>query len=351
MPVGASHKRGRYTIALEALGGYLVSDTNREPLFMSFSGMPFDDVRSLLSQLETPDDTLAEAMTQAFARAGYPGTALGRLQELGIWLARTRRAVPPLIGKSGVALYAATHGFAEDALSEQRARVDAVAAGAAAVSHLCVAGDLSLNVFDLALDLPSKDIRGDASLDERSCAATIAFGMEATAEGVDLLCVGALGAQATIAASAILLALLNGELEQVGAADRNIVSEAISFHADHLSDPLEVLRRLGGRDIAALAGAILAARAQNIPVVLDGLPALAAAAVLYRLAPHAISHCVLASSNSHLEIWAAEQLALKPLLELEFSGEAGCAGAVAAGLVKSAAALAAGVAEVARRMG
>lgn len=350
MPAGASHKRGRYTIALEALGGYLVSDTNREPLFMSFSGMPFDDVRSLLSQLETPDDTLAEAMTQAFARAGYPGTALGRLQELGIWLARTRRAVPPLIGKSGVALYAATHGFAEDALSEQRARVDAVAAGAAAVSHLCVAGDLSLNVFDLALDLPSKDIRGDASLDERSCAATIAFGMEATAEGADLLCVGALGAQAAIAASAILLALLNGELEQV-AADGDIVSEAISFHADHLSDPLEVLRRLGGRDIAALTGAILAARAQNIPVILDGLPALAAAAVLYRLAPHAISHCVLASSNSPLEIWAAEQLALKPLLELEFSGEAGCAGAVAAGLVKSAAALAGGIAEVARRKG
>lgn len=322
---------------------------------MSFSGMPFDDVRSLLEQIEAPDDNAATAMAQAFDRAGYAGEALGRLRTLGVWLARTRRRVPPLIGKSGVALYAATHGFAtEDAgdpLAAQRARVDAVAAGAAAVSHLCVANDLSLNVFDLALDLPSDDIRKGASLDERSCAATIAFGMEATAEGVDLLCVGAVGEQARAAASALLTALFEGGADLVGDADREIVAGALSCHAGQLGDPLEALRRLGGRDIAALTGAILAARAQGIPVVLDGVPALAAAAVLYRLSPDMISHCVLAGAGSSLEIWAAEKLELTPLLDLGFSGEEGCAGAVAVGLVKSAAALAGGVAEVAKRLG
>lgn len=318
---------------------------------MPISGMPFDDVRSLLSQLNVPDSKTAETMARAFARAGYTGEELGRLHEIGVWLSRTRGAVPPLIGKSGVALYAATHGFAEKDQSEQRARVDAVAAGAAAVSHLCVANDLSLNVFDLALDLPSSDMRRNASLDERACAATIAFGMEATAEGVDLLCVGALGSQATVVASAMLLALLKGEVGQLNEPDRDVVSQALSFHADHLTDPLEVLRRLGGRDMAALTGAILAARAQNIPVILDGLPALAAAAVLYKLAPHAICHCILADCHSPFEKWAAQQVELQPLLELRIAREAGCAGAVAAGLVKSAAALAGGVAEVARRLG
>lgn len=318
---------------------------------MSFSGMPFDDVRSLLSQLNAPDEAAAEGMAKAFHRAGYSGEKLGRLYEIGDWLARTRGAVPPLIGKSGVALYAATHGFDEAGLAEQRAQVDAVAAGAAAVSHLCVANDLSLNVFDLALDLPSNDMRTGASLDERACAATIAFGMEATAEGVDLLCVGALGAQARLAASAMLLALLKGELDQFSQSERAVISEALAFHADHLADPLEVLRRFGGRDMAALTGAILAARAQNIPVVLDGLPALAAAAVLYKSAPHSISHCVLASCHGPFEKWVAAELSLQPLLGLQFAGEAGCAGAVAADIVKSAAALAGGVAEVARRLG
>ncbi|MFC5585870.1 nicotinate-nucleotide--dimethylbenzimidazole phosphoribosyltransferase [Nitratireductor kimnyeongensis] len=317
---------------------------------MSFSGLPFDDVRSLLSQLNAPDEGAAAAMSKAFARAGYTGKELGRLHEIGVWLARTRGAVPPLIGKSGVALYAATHGFSDTGLSEQRARVDAVAAGAAAVSHLCVANDLSLNVFDLALDLPSNDMRNDASLDERACAATIAFGMEATAEGGDLLCVGALGEQASVAARAILLTLLNGELAQLSQSDGDVISEAFSHHAEHLTDPLEVLRRLGGRDISALTGAILASRAQNIPVILDGLPALAAAAVLHKLAPHAISHCALANCHDPFEAWVAEELALQPVLELQFTGEAGCAGAVAAGLVKSAAALAGGVAEVAKRL-
>ncbi|WP_295810025.1 nicotinate-nucleotide--dimethylbenzimidazole phosphoribosyltransferase [uncultured Nitratireductor sp.] len=319
---------------------------------MSFSGMPFDDVRALLEQIEMPDDSAAASMAQAFERTGYTGEALGRLKALGVWLSRTRHRAPPLIGKSGVALYAATHGFTLDTgepLSAQRARVDAVAAGAAAVSHLCVANDLSLNVFDLALDLPSQDIRNAASLDERSCAATIAFGMEATAEGLDLLCVGALGEQARVAATTLLLALLKSELDQ--AADKDVVADALSFHAGHLADPLEALRRLGGRDIAALTGAILAARAQGIPIILDGLPALAAAAVLHRLTPDAVSHCLLAGVGSPLERLAADRLGLSPLLDLAFSGEEGCAGAVAAGVVKSAAALAGGVAEVAMRAG
>ncbi|WP_367714546.1 nicotinate-nucleotide--dimethylbenzimidazole phosphoribosyltransferase [Nitratireductor sp. GISD-1A_MAKvit] len=319
---------------------------------MSFSGMPFDDVRSVLEQIEALDQDAGSAMARAFARAGHAGNALGRLKDLGVWLAATRGRTPPLIGKTGVALYASTHGFSENAavaLAEQQARVDAVASGAAPVSHLCVANDLSLNVFELALDMPCDDARRAASLDERSCAATIAFGMEATAEGVDLLSIGALGKEAPIAGASILCALFDGGFEHLERDARAVVEAVHTFHGARLGEPLEILRCLGGRDIAALVGAILAGRVQGIPVILDGLPALAACGVLHALKPEATAHCMLAGAGTEMERWVAEKLDLVALVDLRLSQEPGCAGALAAAVVKSAAALAGGVFEVAER--
>ncbi|MCR4266710.1 nicotinate-nucleotide--dimethylbenzimidazole phosphoribosyltransferase [Nitratireductor sp. ZSWI3] len=320
---------------------------------MTVSGMPFDDVRSLLQQISEPDRAAASAMEDAFAGAGYAGEELGRMKGLALWLAATRERVPPLIGKAGVALYAATHGFSfagRDVLADQRRRVDAVAAGAAAVSHLCVANDLSLNVFDLALDLPSGDITREPALDERACAATIAFGMEATAEGGDLLCLGSLGEQADVAALAVLTALLEVASDGMPRDALDVVERAVTAHEGHLHDPLEVLRRLGGRDIAALTGAIVAARMQQMPVILDGLPALAAAAVLHRLRPTAIAHCVLSGADHPVAVEVAARLHLEPLLALGLAEGGGCGAAMAAGVVKSAAVLAGGVAEIARRL-
>ncbi|MDS1135434.1 nicotinate-nucleotide--dimethylbenzimidazole phosphoribosyltransferase [Nitratireductor indicus] len=320
---------------------------------MSVSGMPFDDVRDLLRELKAPDRTDSVRMAEAFARAGYGGNGLGRMKDLALWLAATRGRVPPMVGKAGIALYASTHGLflpGADPLAAQRARVDSVAAGAAAVSHLCVANDLALNVFDLALDLPSGDITVEDALDERACAATIAFGMEATAEGGDLLCVGAVGEQSKVAALAVLCALHGEKAEALGSDAAKIVQAALQSHDGHLDDPLEVLRRLGGRDIAALTGAILAARAQQIPVVLEGLPALAAAAVLHKMSAGSITHCMLAGAGSSAEAQAASRLGLASVIDLGIAEGEGCASAMAAGVLKSAAILAGGAAEIARRV-
>lgn len=341
------------TIAPQAMGRYAPADTNRD-FSMTVSGLPFDDVRGLLQELAEPDGTSAERLRAVFDRAGYSVEGLGRIGTLALWLAEARRQAPPLVGKVGVALYAATHGFSldgEDALAAQQKRVEAVAGGAAPISHLCLANDLALNVFDLALDLPSDDICAGAALDERGCAATIAFGMEATAEGADLLCLGTLGAQADVAAAAILNALFGAadvwtETEPAAA----IVARALERHAGHLDDPLEVLHRFGGRDIAALTGAILAARMQNIPVILDGLPALAAAAVLHAANPMALAHCQIADAATPAQRRAAERLSLEPLLDFAVSAGGGAGAALAAGIVKSAASLAGGASEIARRL-
>jgi nicotinate-nucleotide--dimethylbenzimidazole phosphoribosyltransferase len=115
------------------------------------------------------------------------------------------------------------------------------------------------------------------------------------------------------------------------------VSRAVKLNAGHLSDPLEVLRRVGGREIAAMAGAIMAARMERIPVVLDGYVVTAAAAILHALNPASIDHCIaghLSPEGAHAEV--LRRLGKKPLLDLGMRLGEGSGAALAVGVMKAA---------------
>jgi nicotinate-nucleotide--dimethylbenzimidazole phosphoribosyltransferase len=188
-------------------------------------------------------------------------------------------------------------------------------------------------------------------MDEKSCVATMAFGMEAIAGGTDLLCVGELGIGNTTVAAAIYAALYGGPAARwvgrgTGVDDAGLarkiaaVEAALERHRGHLDDPLEVLSRLGGREVAAVAGAILAARLQRIPVVLDGYVTTAAAAVLHALDPAALDHCVaghVSPEGDHRAV--LERLGQVPLLALGMRLGEGTGAALAAGIVRAAAAV------------
>jgi nicotinate-nucleotide--dimethylbenzimidazole phosphoribosyltransferase len=229
-------------------------------------------------------------------------------------------------------------------------------AGGAAINQICRTFGLGLKVFELALERPTADITQDAALSEADCAATMAYGMEAIAEGTDLLCIGEMGIGNTTIAAAMCHALYGGKPEDwVGPGTgvdaeglkrkADAVSRAIGLHKDHLGDPLEVLRRVGGREQAAMAGAILAARHNRVPVLLDGYVATASAAILHAANPAAIDHCLAAHCSAepaHRTLLA--RIGKQPLLDLGMRlGEASGA-ALAAGLVKAAAELHAGMA-------
>jgi nicotinate-nucleotide--dimethylbenzimidazole phosphoribosyltransferase len=229
-----------------------------------------------------------------------------------------------------------------------RKMLENFAAGGAAANQVCATFNLGFKVFDLALDMPTADIVEAAAMDEKACVATMAFGMEAIAGGADILAVGEMGIGNTTIAAAIYAALFGGApeawvgrgtgVDDAGYARKlEAVKGALARHDGHLHDPLEVLRRLGGRDVAAMAGAILAARLQRIPVVLDGYVATAAAAVLHALHPAAIDHCVaghLSAEGPHRE--ALERIGKIPLLALGMRlGEASGA-ALALGLIRAA---------------
>jgi len=314
------------------------------------SGLPFDDMRNLVRALPGPD-ALAEAGAQRIVeQCGAVSGGLGEAGGIAVWLAAwTGR--PPRVLRPVVALFAGTHGLARGEAAAVRAFVERCAAGGSAVNSACVAGDLGLKVFDLALDVPTADITAGPALDERAVAATMAFGMEAIAGGSDLLVLGGFGGSGGEAAAAAVLAALHGaDALPADSPASGPVSAALSCHAGHLRDPLEVLRRVGGREIAALVGAIVAARMEKVAVILDGAAALAAAAVVAALEPGGVAHCMAGDrGSSAIADRAAARLGLRAVVDLGMATGDAAGGAIAAGVVKAAALVHAGAAEVARR--
>jgi nicotinate-nucleotide--dimethylbenzimidazole phosphoribosyltransferase len=294
-----------------------------------------------------------------------PAGSLGRMEHLVEWMAAWQGKAPPSVQRPLVAVFAGNHGVTAAGVSAFPAAVtqqmvENFAAGGAAINQICLTFDLSLKVYDLALDIPTGNIAREAALDEAACAATMAFGMESIAGGIDLLCIGEMGIGNTTVAAAIFAALFGGTgadwvgpgtgVDEAGLArKRDAVDAALALHARHLGDPLEVLRRVGGREIAAMAGAILAARMNHVPVIVDGFVATSAAAVLFAMDKAALDHCLF----GHVSAEPAHRKALAhmgkaPLLDFGMRLGEGTGAALAAGMVKAAVNLHSGMATFAQ---
>jgi nicotinate-nucleotide--dimethylbenzimidazole phosphoribosyltransferase len=328
------------------------------------TGLPFDDFRALVRRMPGPDEAAAAKVRERDRRLTKPAGSLGRLEEIAEWLAAWQGRAPPAVHRPLVAIFAGNHGVAGRGVSAYppavtRQMVENFAAGGAAINQICLTHDLSLKVYDLALDVPTGDIVTGAALEETECAATMAFGMEAIA-GTDLLAIGEMGIGNTTAAAAVYAALLGGRgkdwagagtgLDDAGLRrKREAVDAALSHHTGHLRDPFEVLRRLGGREIAAMTGAILAARMNRVPVVVDGFVATAAAAVLHAFDPKALDHCLFGHVSAETgHAVALERMGKRPLLDLGMRLGEGTGAALAAGIVKAAARVHSGMATFAQ---
>jgi len=321
---------------------------------------PLDDIRALIAAMPGPDEAAAAAVRRRDRVLTKPAGALGRLESIAEWLAAWQGKAPPTVARPLVAVFAANHGVAARGVSAYPAEVTAqmvanFAAGGAAINQICLAGDIGLKVLELALEVPTPDIVEEDAFSEAELAATMAFGMEAIAGGTDLLCLGEMGIGNTTVAAAIHHGLFGGTadewvgpgtgVDEGGLARKRAAVAAAVARIGGERDGLEVLRRLGGREIAAMAGAILAARHQRIPVIVDGFVATAAASALYAVAPGAIDHCLMAHVSAE---WAhrraLETLGKAPLLDLGMRLGEGTGAALAVGIVKAAAQVHAGMA-------
>jgi nicotinate-nucleotide--dimethylbenzimidazole phosphoribosyltransferase len=177
--------------------------------------------------------------------------------------------------------------------------------GGAAVNQLCTAFDAELRVYEMALERPTADFAAGAAMDEEECARAVAYGMMAVEPGIDLLCLGEMGIANTTSASALCVGLFGGAgSDWVGpgtgvagsALARKIeaVEIAAKLHFSQKRAPLDLLARVGGFELAALVGAILAARLARVPVLLDGFACTAAGAIVHALDPRGLDHCQIA---------------------------------------------------------
>ena len=275
------------------------------------SALPFDDIRALIAGLPLRGEAKLE-----------PSAKLGRLGELAAWIS-SWRAGPgaPRIHRPILALYAGSHQVAHHSRKAStpdavRARLEAVAGGSAQVNGMAQALGAGLEAFDLAIDRPVPDILEHPSMSERECAATMAFGMEALAKQPDLLLLGEITAGGRIAAAALAMVLFGGEASEWIEGDEGIVARAAERARAHMgrsTDPLEALRQVGGREIAALAGAMVAARSQSVPVILGGAGAAIAAAVLQKIDPRAVEHVLAGDASGYRAV--SEEMGLNPLID------------------------------------
>ena len=314
---------------------------------------PFAEVLDLLLLVPEGNEEAVDAVRIHDAQLTKPPGSLGQLERLVEWLARWQGKPRPTLDNPMVAIFAGNHGVTDQGVSAFPREVTAqmvanFTAGGAAISQICALHELNLRVFELALELPTGDITLAPAMDDKMCAATIAYGMEAIAGKPDCLAIGEMGIGNTTIAAALYAALYGGTgtdwvgrgtgVDDAGLARKaDAVDRALAYHGAELTDPLAILARLGGREIAAMLGAILAARHQKIPVFVDGFVATSAAAIAHAVNPEAIAHCIFAhASAEHAHRAALERMGVTPMLDLGMRLGEGTGAALGMVLAKTA---------------
>ena len=308
---------------------------------------------AVLDRLPAPDAGSLAAARERQGQLTKPAGSLGRLEDIAVFMASWQGTSRPKTERVKAALFAGNHGVAARGVSAFPIEVTAqmVAnfhSGGAAINALSRACGAELSVVALDLDCPTGDISVEPAMTEAECLAALNAGAAVVTADMDLLFVGEMGIGNTTPAAALCALAFGGSavqwcgrgsgLDDPGMGRKiDVVTHALAFHAPHCTTPFESLRRLGGREIAAMAGAILAARLQRVPVLLDGFIACAAIAPLVAANGAFRDHCLAAhcsAESGHARL--LEHFGLEPMLQLGMRLGEGSGAAVAVHLVRAA---------------
>ena len=316
----------------------------------------FPSIASFEAALADLPDPDAAAIAAARARQDQltkPAGSLGRLEDIAVFLAGWQGNPRPLLDQARAAIFAGNHGFVIHGVSAFPASVTAAmvgnfAAGGAAINALAGAAGLDLQVVPLELDCPTADFTMAPAMTEAECLAALSAGAAVVTPGLQLLVVGEMGIGNSTAAAALCARSFGGAaVDWVGpgtGVDADglvrkiaVVECALAFHAKAPTIPFETLRRLGGREIAAIAGAVLRARQLRVPVVLDGFISGSAIAPLAATVPAITAHCLAGHQSAepgHGRLLS--RLGLAPLLTLNMRLGEGSGAAVAVAVIRAA---------------
>jgi len=298
----------------------------------------------------------AEVAAEVARREGTltkPQGSLGRLEEAVAWLALWQGRSPPRLDDVEILVFAGNHGVTAQGVSAYPAEVTAqmvanFATGGAAINQLAQVAGAELRVIALDLDHPTADFTAGAAMDENAFLESVSAGYEALSREADLVVLGDMGIGNTTAAAATAAALFGGGAERftghgTGIGEhglrrkREVIDVALAKHSAILGDPLRVAAALGGRELAAILGAALAARHLQIPVLLDGFVCAAAVAPLVKLRADALDHALAGHRSAERGHGVLlEELGLPPLLDLGMRLGEGSGGAVAVLILRAA---------------
>ena len=308
-----------------------------------------DDLLDLA--LPDPDPAAAEAARARQAQLTKPPGSLGRLEELAVFLAGWQGTDRPRIDTAQALVFAGNHGVCAQGVNPFPQAVTALMvanfeAGGAAINQLCRVAGADLTVVALDLDRPTGDFTQAPAMSAADCLDAFERGAASVDPEADVVILGEMGIGNSTVSAALAHGAFGGDPEDwVGrgtgsddaglALKARVVAEGIARHGGLA--PLAQLAALGGREQAALCGAVTAARLAGLPVLLDGYICTAAVAPLYAARPALLDHCLVAHNSAehgHPKLCAA--LGKTPILDLGMSLGEGTGAALALTVLKGA---------------
>lgn len=324
-----------------------------------------------LASIEPIDsDRLVQAQ-QRLDRKTKPLGSLGRLEEFGRQCAAITRSLEPDTWKKVIFTFAADHGVAAEGVSAFPREVTAQMVfnflrGGAGINVLARHGGIQVRVVDVGVDynfgiipdlLDRKVARGTANMvhgpamTRQQALAALTVGItlatQCHEEGVGLVGTGEMGIGNTTAASAVIAALTGLPVHQVtsrgtGITDEalhrkiKVIEQALRVNGPDSADAIDVLTKVGGLEIAAIAGLIIGCAAKRIPVVVDGFISSAGALIAASLHPHITDYLFAAHQSVEAgHHFVLEQLGIKPILHLNLCLGEGTGAALAMGIIES----------------
>jgi len=313
-----------------------------------------DEVRVLVKDFPGPDETAAAAARHREANLTKPAGSLGRLESFAEWLSAWQGRHPPDMSNPRAAVFIGHHGIAKLGVSAYGPEVtdqmhNNYHLGGAGFNAMCKSMGVPYDICPIDLDSSTQDFTQGPAMTEAEMLHAINVGMNVVKPGQSLFCPGEMGIANTASAAAVLAALYKEKAEDwtgMGSGVQGpylkkkieVVQQGLDLHTQDDPDPLEIMRRLGGRELAAMIGVMIAGRYRRVPVMIDGFLCSSSAMVLEMMQPGAIDHCQF--SHASAEVGHArlmKRIGARPILDLDMRlGEA--SGAVLAfGILRSAA--------------
>jgi nicotinate-nucleotide--dimethylbenzimidazole phosphoribosyltransferase len=307
---------------------------------------------TILNTTQTIDESFVQQARTRLDHLTKPQGSLGRLEDIAAWVCGWQRTLTPRTHNAHTLIFAGNHGVAAQGVSAFPAEVtaqmvDNFSRGGAAINQLCQAVPSSLHVIPLMLETPTQDFSTAPAMNESECADAFNTGANAVPKDADIVIIGEMGIANTTSAAALAYGLFGGHAalwvgRGTGIDDArlthkcDVVEKAYALHAAYLGSTMALLSRLGGREMAAMAGAVARARDLRIPVILDGYVATAAAATLTRDHPAALAHCIsghVSAEPGHRLL--LEKLDMLPLLQLNMRLGEGSGAQIALAIVRA----------------